>query len=76
MSCSHSRSHDLYVDSINRCQYPSTPCDSYHDFLTRRCTCNASAGCVTVSMGYHAADSRAAPRGTFYLNTGASEPFC
>ena len=74
VSCSHSRSHDLYLDSIRRCRFPATPCDSYRHFLAGRCSCNTARGCVP--MGYHANDGHTAPRGTFYLHTTASQPYC
>ncbi|KAL8577661.1 hypothetical protein ACOMHN_060772 [Nucella lapillus] len=75
VSCSHSRSHDLYVDSIRRCSFPSKPCESYDGYLAGHCTCATPAhGCV--SMGYHAADARPLGHGKYYLNTTGTEPFC
>lgn len=72
VSCSHSRSHDFYVQSIATCRFASTPCGSYDDFKAGKCTCGDQAGCP--SMGYHSADSQ--QRGKFFLDTTAVSPFC
>ncbi|XP_076440990.1 inactive pancreatic lipase-related protein 1-like [Babylonia areolata] len=75
VSCSHSRSHDLYINSIQRCSFPSTPCDTYQRFQAGQCqTCATPGDCV--SMGYHAADSKPLPRGKYFLSTAGSAPYC
>ncbi|KAK7100290.1 inactive pancreatic lipase-related protein 1-like isoform X2 [Littorina saxatilis] len=72
VSCSHSRSHDLYVDSIITCTYPSSRCDSYAKFKAGKCACNSPSSCA--SMGYRTSKSTAP--GKYYLVTTGTEPFC
>nr|KAG5709784.1 hypothetical protein BaRGS_032608 [Batillaria attramentaria] len=67
VSCSHSRSHEYYVNSIALCRFPATPCDTYDNFKAGKCTCGP-AGCP--SMGYHSVDNR--QKGKFFLDTTLS----
>ncbi|KAL5017112.1 hypothetical protein ScPMuIL_006701 [Solemya velum] len=71
LSCSHSRSIYLFIESINSvCQFTAFRCDR-ESFQNGECVHCSDEKCP--SMGYHLDKSS---RGTFYLNTSPSKPFC
>ncbi|XP_025109853.1 inactive pancreatic lipase-related protein 1-like isoform X2 [Pomacea canaliculata] len=74
VSCSHSRSHDLYISSINTCLFLAYPCDSYDDYIAGKCGNSIGGDGGPASMGYHSADSRR--HGKFFLDTTGEYPFC
>ncbi|KAH9523776.1 Pancreatic lipase- protein 2 [Bulinus truncatus] len=79
LSCSHERSAELFTASIPRegqpvvCQFTSYPCSSDESFWRGECHHCGNRPCPT--MGYQA-DLYFRSRGTFYLNTTVSHPFC
>ncbi|XP_012937117.1 pancreatic lipase-related protein 2 [Aplysia californica] len=77
LSCSHERSTQLFTNSITRpsspCTFQAVPCDSEQQYTSGQCLHCGNRPCPI--MGYHA-DKSFGARGTFYLNTTASEPFC
>lgn len=58
--CSHSRSHELYVESINSRKFKGLECDTYQNFKSGRCR-----GRPTANLGEDV-DQKA--RGSFYLD--------
>ncbi|XP_021343703.1 pancreatic lipase-related protein 2-like [Mizuhopecten yessoensis] len=73
VSCSHSRSHQYFTESINSpCPFTAYPCTSYDKFKNGACLSCGSTGCA--QMGYYADQYHA--RGKLYLNTESSSPFC
>ncbi|XP_078656777.1 pancreatic lipase-related protein 2-like [Branchiostoma floridae x Branchiostoma belcheri] len=74
MDCSHKRAHQLYIDSINNpCKLVAYPCRSYDDYLAGRCWECSNDACAV--MGYDV-DSNPNARGSVYLTTGESPPYC
>ncbi|XP_049789155.1 lipase member H-like [Schistocerca nitens] len=65
--CSHSRSHDLYAESITSSAFVSYQCDSYNNYENGACSGN-----TRVSMG---APCPSNTRGNFYLKTAGSSPY-
>ncbi|KAL3867995.1 hypothetical protein ACJMK2_040835 [Sinanodonta woodiana] len=77
-ACRHLRSHQYFIDSINsECQFIGYRCQSYRDFKNGDCIPCSDGGCGY--MGFHA-DKAKPPEGsiqvTYFLETGASKPFC
>ncbi|XP_033738103.1 pancreatic lipase-related protein 2-like isoform X2 [Pecten maximus] len=73
VSCSHSRSHEYFTESINSpCPFTGYPCSSYDNFQKGLCLNCAGSGCA--QMGYYADQYHA--RGKLYLNTESSSPYC
>ncbi|XP_069128274.1 pancreatic lipase-related protein 2-like [Argopecten irradians] len=73
VSCSHSRSHEYFTESINSpCPFTGYPCSSYDKFEAGSCLTCGDSGCA--QMGYYADQYHA--RGKLYLNTDSSSPFC
>ncbi|XP_067679044.1 pancreatic lipase-related protein 2-like [Haliotis asinina] len=73
ISCSHGRSHQLYLESMSSpCPFTSYPCPSYDDFKKGKCLTCGSTGCS--QLGYYSDQYRA--RGKMYLNTGSKAPYC
>ncbi|XP_048763218.1 inactive pancreatic lipase-related protein 1-like isoform X2 [Ostrea edulis] len=73
ISCSHSRSISLFMESINTpCPFASFQCSRTRDFLAGNCFDCGGLPCPTI--GYNAIKYRA--RGKFYLATRSSVPFC
>nr|XP_003700218.1 PREDICTED: pancreatic triacylglycerol lipase-like [Megachile rotundata] len=67
-SCSHSRSHEFYAESINSNRFVGRACNSYDNFKSGRCNSNAAA-----IMGGATPNSRI--RGTYYLSTNSKSPY-
>lgn len=65
--CSHTRSHELFTESINSDQLIGTQCESYANFRMGLCV-----GRPVSQMG-EATDRQT--RGTYYLDTNAQRPF-
>ncbi|XP_060081627.1 pancreatic lipase-related protein 2-like [Ylistrum balloti] len=73
VSCSHSRSHEVFTESINSpCPFTGYPCSSYDKFQKGACLTCGSSGCA--QMGYYADQYHT--RGKLYLNTESSTPYC
>ncbi|ESO92402.1 hypothetical protein LOTGIDRAFT_233162 [Lottia gigantea] len=73
VSCSHGRSHNVFIESINsQCPFTSYPCDTYANFQSGRCLSCGRTGCSV--LGYYSDQYHA--RGKMYLNTGSKLPFC
>jgi len=69
--CNHRRGYKYFVESIAPvCRFPSFICKDFETFLTGNCFPCKECG----SMGYYS--DQAAGRGTLYLVTRDSEPFC
>ncbi|KAI8774315.1 Pancreatic lipase- protein 2 [Biomphalaria glabrata] len=78
VSCSHERSTELFTASIRQttfgsCQFTSYPCSSAERFWQGECRHCGNRPCPV--MGYHA-DLYFRSRGSYYLNTTGSQPFC
>ncbi|CAF3377208.1 unnamed protein product [Rotaria socialis] len=72
-SCSHSRSHEYFTESINsECPYNAFPCHDYESFVNGECVQCSTSGCA--QMGFHSIYSLG--RGNMYLTTKSSSPFC
>ncbi|CAF4399896.1 unnamed protein product, partial [Rotaria magnacalcarata] len=72
-SCSHSRSHGYFTESINsECPYNAFPCHDYESFVNGKCVQCSTSGCA--QMGFHSIYSLG--RGNMYLTTKSSSPFC
>ncbi|VDI01779.1 pancreatic lipase-related protein 2 [Mytilus galloprovincialis] len=73
VSCSHSRSHQVFTESINTpCPFTAYPCNTSESFNAGNCLTCGSTGCS--QLGYYADMYRA--RGKLFLNTKAKPPFC
>ncbi|XP_041358259.1 pancreatic lipase-related protein 2-like [Gigantopelta aegis] len=73
VACSHSRSHNIYWESINTpCPFTSYPCRSYDEFEKGNCLTCGKQGCS--QMGYYSDQYQA--RGKLYLNTRAQSKYC
>ncbi|RNA22544.1 pancreatic triacylglycerol lipase [Brachionus plicatilis] len=70
LSCSHSKSHQLYAESISMCHFKAVKCSNYVDFLKKVCSCEKNC----VQMGYNAKKSDS--EGKYFLKTGDSSPHC
>ncbi|XP_044738783.1 phospholipase A1-like [Chrysoperla carnea] len=66
--CHHVRAYELYTESINSRKFKSKQCESWKDFLKKRCKQSFS-----VSMGHYVDKNTA--RGTYYLETRDSPPY-
>ncbi|CAF0804017.1 unnamed protein product [Brachionus calyciflorus] len=75
-SCSHTRSNQLFAQSISKCPFKSVQCLDYNAFKSGACritTCLSSLeGCP--SMGFKA--QKYFTNGKYYLDTTKSSPFC
>ncbi|CAF0864126.1 unnamed protein product [Brachionus calyciflorus] len=75
-SCSHSRAHLLFAESISKCNFKAIPCANFDDFKKGKCqlvNCIFSFnGCA--KMGFHA--SKYHQNGRHYLRTTKTAPFC
>ncbi|CAF1012069.1 unnamed protein product, partial [Brachionus calyciflorus] len=76
LSCSHSRVHYLYAESVRTCNYAAVSCTGYDAFKQGRCSLNScaslSTGCSL--MGYKA--HKLYPQGKQYLDTTKNSPYC
>lgn len=73
LSCSHSRAHDYFIESINSpCKFFAHQCSSNSDFDNGKCLSCPAGGCGV--MGYDA-DATSA-RGALYLSTSYHSPYC
>ena len=74
MICSHRRSTQLFIESINT-EYPfyGHPCKSISDFDSNTENCFACSHRVCPEMGYRA--DKSSSRGKFYLRTREERPF-
>ncbi|XP_064606981.1 pancreatic triacylglycerol lipase-like [Liolophura sinensis] len=73
ISCSHSRAHEVFVESIGTsCPYTAYPCKNSEDFENGKCTSCGRRGCSQLGLKseLHAA------RGKMYVDTLAAEPYC
>ncbi|CAF0756734.1 unnamed protein product [Rotaria sordida] len=72
-SCSHSRSHGYFTESINsNCRYNAFPCRDYNSFVSGQCLVCPTSGCA--KMGFYSIYSLG--RGNMYLSTKDTSPFC
>ncbi|KAK3095148.1 hypothetical protein FSP39_010814 [Pinctada imbricata] len=72
-SCSHSRAHQYFLESLtSSCKFYGHQCASTSDFSAGKCLGCPAHGCPV--MGYDADQTQA--RGSFYLATSTSAPFC
>ncbi|KAK7090921.1 pancreatic lipase-related protein 2-like [Littorina saxatilis] len=73
LACSHGRSHQFFIESINEnsCKFHAHPCASWDEYRKGTCKSCPSGGCPI--MGYEASTSA---RGSFYLATTMTSPFC
>ncbi|UJR19751.1 hypothetical protein I4U23_022884 [Adineta vaga] len=72
-SCSHSRSHGYFIESINsQCPYTAYQCQDFDSFRKGKCLSCGTLGCS--QMGFYAKDSL--NRGNMYLSTKSNSPFC
>ncbi|XP_060072744.1 pancreatic lipase-related protein 2-like [Ylistrum balloti] len=73
VTCSHHRAVDLYIESVNSfCKFYGHACSSASEFDNGACMGCPASGCPV--MGYDA--DRSLERGSFYLSTASSKPFC
>ncbi|XP_033746644.1 pancreatic triacylglycerol lipase-like [Pecten maximus] len=73
VTCSHHRAIEYYIESINSvCKFYGHACPSASEFDNGACLDCPESGCPV--MGYDADQS--VERGSFYLSTSASKPFC
>uniref|UniRef100_A0A4Q8K1M4 U74-Liphistoxin-Lsp1c_1 n=1 Tax=Liphistius sp. SGP-2016 TaxID=1905180 RepID=A0A4Q8K1M4_9ARAC len=79
VSCSHSRAHQLFVNSINaKGAVPvAYRCKNWKTFKKGECGSCGADGSDCAMIGYRARDSYKATskNNSFYITTGASEPF-
>ncbi|GFO19597.1 pancreatic lipase-related protein 2 [Plakobranchus ocellatus] len=74
ISCSHSRAHELFVESLSSpCKFKSFPCDNYDAFRKGKCFDCEPSGCS--EAGFFASNHPTA-RGKHFLITFGQEPFC
>ncbi|CAF3013108.1 unnamed protein product [Rotaria sp. Silwood2] len=72
-SCSHSRSHGYFTESINsNCRYNAFPCKDYNSFINGQCLECSTSGCA--QMGFYSIYSLG--HGNMYLTTKDTSPFC
>ena len=71
-SCSHDRSHELYIDSIGNRQCFAYPCKNEEDFSAGRCNSCGTSGCQL--MGWPAYENQ--NNGSFYLETTSESFWC
>ncbi|CAF1201197.1 unnamed protein product [Adineta ricciae] len=65
-SCSHSRSHGYFIESIHsQCPYTAYQCQDFDSFRKGQCLSCETSGCS--QMGFYAKDS--VNRGNMYLST-------
>ncbi|KAK6188475.1 hypothetical protein SNE40_004642 [Patella caerulea] len=73
LACSHGRSHDAFIESINaRCPFTAYPCSDYDAFEAGKCLDCGSTGCSV--LGYYSDQYYA--RGKMYLDTTSKSPLC
>ncbi|OWF39326.1 pancreatic triacylglycerol lipase-like [Mizuhopecten yessoensis] len=73
VTCSHNRAVDLYIESINSaCRFYGHTCSSASKFDDGSCMGCSVGGCPV--MGYDS--NQTSQRGSFYLSTAGSAPFC
>jgi len=65
--CSHSRSHEIYADSVSNGGLYGTKCPSWISFKTNKCSNN-----TVLPMGHYALPSS---RGIFYARTNNKSPY-
>lgn len=69
--CSHTRVHDLFLESLQRSsQFLATKCASYSEIYNQNCT----ATCEHVLMGGDL-DNNERPFGLYYVRTSSKSPF-
>ncbi|XP_078656697.1 pancreatic lipase-related protein 2-like [Branchiostoma floridae x Branchiostoma belcheri] len=74
VDCSHNRAYEFYIESINNpCKFVAYPCRSYDDFAAGGCRDCSNNACSV--MGYDV-DNNMAARGSLYLSTGDTGPYC
>ena len=74
ISCSHSRSKELFIESINSdCRFYGHKCPSSDSFENGQCLGCPTGGCPV--MGYDA-DQTKTITGVFFLSTSGSSPYC
>ena len=74
ITCSHSRSAELFTESINsKCKFYAHTCPSGDSFEAGDCLGCPAGGCPI--MGYEA-DLQSTLRGSFYLSTSGQSPYC
>ncbi|CAF4007835.1 unnamed protein product, partial [Adineta steineri] len=72
-SCSHSRAHGYFTESIyTECPYTAFPCHDYDSFMDGKCRVCPASGCA--QMGFYSVYSLG--RGKMYLTTKSNSPFC
>lgn len=73
VTCSHSRAPQLFIESLkSSCSFRGHQCASFESFDAGQCLGCPSGGCPL--MGYDA--NQSALRGSFFLSTAGSQPFC
>ncbi|KAJ8310065.1 hypothetical protein KUTeg_011930 [Tegillarca granosa] len=73
VTCSHSRATLLYIESLkSSCSFRAHQCGSFFTFDAGQCLGCPAGGCPL--MGYDA--NKSALRGSFFLSTSGSQPFC
>jgi len=74
LSCSHTRSYELFTESINaRERFKGYSCPSYKEFLDGDCTSCPSTGCP--AFGYESIKHNGIATGKFYLKTSNDSPY-
>lgn len=69
-SCSHSRAHALFAESIVSARFVAVSCNSFDDARNNRCT-----GSRGPSMGGEPGNGANNLRGIFHLRTNGASPF-
>ncbi|KAL5015897.1 hypothetical protein ScPMuIL_005486 [Solemya velum] len=73
LACSHMAANRFFTESINNeCPFKAYPCVSAEEFAKGNCLVCPTGRCST--MGYHA--DKQTGRGSLYLETQASPPYC
>ncbi|KAH9512772.1 Pancreatic lipase- protein 2 [Bulinus truncatus] len=76
-ACSHSRSYDLFIESLGSssgsCKLIGYPCSSWSQFEAGNCTSCSDSGCPR--MGFDVKPSDMAEH-NYFLSTASRRPFC
>ncbi|XP_048247364.1 pancreatic triacylglycerol lipase-like [Haliotis rufescens] len=74
VSCSHGRAIKYFIESLksSTCKFTGHTCRDWASYETGTCHGCPSGGCPV--MGYDA--DQTSDRGSFYLSTGQTDPFC
>ncbi|XP_023235944.1 pancreatic lipase-related protein 3-like [Centruroides sculpturatus] len=79
-ACDHMISTEYFIASIRHPNcFVSVPCFDYFEFLSGKCTCNASNPCSVMGLHADKYTYRTPFKGinrNFYLQTGSKYPFC